>query len=327
MAGMPNPELDSLRDEVGKLRKEIQDDRVERYARNLELMRVWMMVYTPLVSLAFLAFAALGWRGLSDIQNNREKFEATSGQAAKLLGDVTAKFESIKKEDEGFREHFSQQNEDNAKIVQQNRAVLGGFKSDLNELERKHGELKATEAHLANDLTGLLGKVQDLTTTSKSLSTSLSSSLSLTTGIGDLLSTSLNLPIITSATVLSDGTLSIQGQGFGSGGKVLMNTQPLSTVAGSTSLSGQVSLPSLLALTASSPIEIPGPATWSDTSIAYADVRKLFSQMFHEDFDKRTTIVGLQVVEPGGQFGTRSSNLYLIYPTPAAPVGLGAVAR
>lgn len=83
---------------------------------------------------------------------------------------MTAKFEAIKKEDEGFRGQIP----DNAEVVQQNRTVLVGFKSNLNELERKHNELKATESQITTDLKGLRGQVQglssDLTATSRSFS-------------------------------------------------------------------------------------------------------------------------------------------------------------
>jgi hypothetical protein len=309
-AGIPNLELASLREEVSKLRKDIQDDRVERYARNLELMRVWMMVYTPIVSMMFLLFAFLGWRGLADIQTNKEKFEATAGKAAKLLDDVTAKFDAIKKEDEGFRGQIAE----NATIVQQNRTVLVGFKSDLNELERKHGELKVTEARLTSDLKGVSGQVQDLnsklTATSNSFNASLSSSLSLTTGIGDVVSTSLNVPIITSVAVSFDGSMSIQGQGFGSSGKVVMSTmQPLSGVFSSTQPLPQTGGQFSSSLTAQIPVlvpssyssvDFPGVLTWSDTSILCGDVKKFFAENFHEDFDARKTIIGIQVrVESG----------------------------
>jgi hypothetical protein len=328
-AGIPNPELESLRDEIGKLRKEMVDFRVERAAKHLEQMRNWMGVYTPIVSLVFLAFAALGFRGLSDIQSNREKFEATSGQAAKLLADVTAKFESIKKEEEGFREQIA----DNATVVQQNKTVLVGFKSDLNGLERKQGELRATEAQLTTNLTGLSGQVQDLSSNlaaaSRSFSASLSSSLSFTTGIGDVLSTSLNVPIITSVVVSADGGLSIQGLGFGSGGKVLIGTmRPLSGVLKSSQLppiSGQISP---VWMPGSPSVELPGTLTWSDTSIVCGDVKKFFAETFHEDYDTRKVAIGIQVeVEAGASpgalgTGTKSSNVYSILPTPPPPTSL-----
>jgi hypothetical protein len=295
-SGMPNPEMEGLRDEIGKLRKEMADFRIERAAKHLEHMRNWMGIYTPTVTGVFLLFALLGFRGLSDIQNNKEKFEATSGQAAKLLADVTVKFESIKKEDEGFRGQIAA----NEKVVQQNKTVLVGFKSDLSELERKHGELKTTEAQLTADLTGLRGKVQELTATSKS-------SLALTTGIGDILSTSLNVPIITSLFVSLDGGLTIQGIGFGSGGKVLMSYPP--------PLSGLVSLSSL----AGSSVEFPDPMTWSDTSIVCGNLRKVFTDTFHEDFYKRKSAIGIQVEVNSGVVGPKYSNVYSILPAPAPP--------
>jgi flagellar motor protein MotB len=321
-AGIPSPELEGLRDEIGKLRKEMADFRIERAAKHLEHMRNWMGFYTPTVTAVFLFFALLGYRGLTDIQNNKEKFDATSSQAAKLLAEVTAKFESIKKEDEDFRGQIA----DNARVVQQNKTVLAGFKSDLNELQMKNGELKATETRMTNDLNLVSGKIQELTATSRSFSTSLSSSVALTTGIGDFLSSSLNVPIITSAVESVDGVLTIQGQGFGPGGKVSMSTAPLSEAITQltgplTPSSAQLFLPALHAL---SVVEIPGTATWSDTSVVSSvDVKKFFTETFHEDFDTRKSAVGIIVeVGSGSQFVTKSSNVYWILPAPPPPIAL-----
>jgi hypothetical protein len=203
--GMPNPELEGLREEVNKLRKEIVDARIERAARHLELMRNWLGIYTPIVSLAFLIFALLGFRGLSDIQNNREKVETTSKQAASLLRDVSISFESLNKKNEDFNKLV----EDNKQIVERNKTILVGFRSSLNQLERKHGELRTTEVQIENSL-------RDLSSEVKTTSSSVSSSVNLTRGIGSLVSTSLNVPLITS--VFSDlaGRVTIGGFGFGS---------------------------------------------------------------------------------------------------------------
>ena len=60
-----------------------------------------------------MIFALLGFRGLSDIQNNREKVETTSKQAANLLRDVRISFESLNKKNEDFNGLV----EDNKQIV------------------------------------------------------------------------------------------------------------------------------------------------------------------------------------------------------------------
>jgi hypothetical protein len=97
-----------------------------------------MAVYTPTLTLVILIFGVLGYRGLSDIQSNREKFEATAARAETLLQNVAGKFESVKKEEAGFQGLIV----DNEKVVRQNKKVLGGFQSSLDELARKHDELR-----------------------------------------------------------------------------------------------------------------------------------------------------------------------------------------
>jgi hypothetical protein len=284
--GMPNPELECLREEVNKLRKEIVDARIERAAKHLELMRNWLGIYTPIVSLAFLIFALLGFRGLSDIQNNREKVETTSKQAASLLRDVSTSFESLTKKNEDFDRLV----EDNKQIVEHNKTVLMGFRSSLNELERKHGELRTTEVQIQNNL-------RDLSSEVKTTSNSVSSSVNLTRGIGSLVSNSLNVPVITS--VFSDlaGRLTIGGFGFGSSpGQVFLNPNVGILTADLQDTGGSGEVPRAI-------------ITWADDVIVCRE-----TQTQKMPFPTSPGFL-LQVISSSGA----KSNVYSAPPAPSAP--------
>jgi hypothetical protein len=309
--GISNPELEGLRDEISRLRREILDARVERSARHLELMRNWMAVYTPTVTLVILIFGVLGYRGLSDIQSNREKFDATATRAETLLQDVGGKFESVKKEEVNFEGLVAE----NEKVVQQNRKVLSGFQSSLDELDRKHVELRNTEVQIKGELQTLSRDVQklskDVKTTSSSLSASLSSSVAFTSGIGDVLSASLKIPIITSLTGPT-ADLSMQGLGFGSSrGKVLVNVTK--TGAFDSQLMSTLT-------TGPDSVELPQAAitNWSDTLISCPGLKQFVTETFHEDFDTRQSAILIQVIDESGA----KSNVYTLFARPPAPTSL-----
>jgi len=159
------PEFESLRADVIRLRQELVDARVERAAKHLEWMRNWMSIYTPTVTLAFIIFAALGYKGLSDIDANRIKVEAaakqatvtatqakaTAGQAETLVKDVNSKFESASQGEKQFQNQ-----------VQENKSILSGFQSSLSELQARDKELKVSGVELQNQMRDLSIEVKKL---------------------------------------------------------------------------------------------------------------------------------------------------------------------
>jgi hypothetical protein len=305
MAGTGTPNLQSLQDQMDTLRGQLVEDRVDRATRNMESMRNWMMVYTPLVSLALLIFAVLGIRGLSDIQANREKFETIAGQAGTLLTNTNNRFEAMNKDfNNKFnamnkeQEAFEKQVKENQQIVGQNKRVLGGFQSSLDELEKRHVELRATETKMEGDLSNLSREV-------KTTSSSLSSSIALTSDIGALVSGSLNVPLITSVyTAISMNQKIISGFGFGSSGRIFIK-----------GWIGGVSLQDTLDLTNQpNPAEVPLGAisTWSDKAIicSESEIEKLTG-------GKAAPIL-VQVVTSTGT----KSNVFSGVSAPSAPTGL-----
>jgi hypothetical protein len=302
------PDVDALRNEVSKLRQEMVDARMDRAARSLELTRNWMMVYTPTVTLLFLLFALLGYRGLADIQASRDKMEAISGQASKLLTEVNLRFDETNRDlstkvaaISNDQQTFHKMVEENEAIVSGNRNVLRGFHASLSELEQKQGELKVTENHLAAELRGLSQKLTDT-------SQSLSSSISLTSGLSGVLSSSLNIPLITSSFISKpqDQRL-ISGFGFGAPGQLFLkaDTSPAE-------ISGVV--PNLDLVGRADTVEVPSSAIlkWSDNEILCreSDLEKMSGA--------KQVALELQVVTQSGV----KSNVYRAGPALAPPSGL-----
>lgn len=202
---MVDREIDGLRKEIASLRKEIMDARIERAARHLELMRNWMSVYTPSVTLVLVIFGVLGWKSFSDVQSNREKVEATAGQAATLLSNVTNRFELMKKEQDDFEKLVK----DNEQVVEQNRTVLQGYRSSVAELEKKQGDIRKDQDELKKDLLTLSAE-------QRKTANSVTSSVSLSSGIGGIVSNILAVPVITSVVDVGNSSDLIGGFGFGS---------------------------------------------------------------------------------------------------------------
>lgn len=240
-AGLPDPELGSLRGEVEKIRNEIFDERVERAAKHVEMMRNWLGVYTLIVSTVLVGFGVLGWRGLSDIDSNKAKVEAASskvGEAVKgaetsasrtsaLLSQTEVSFQSLSAGEKKFKAAV----EENDRVVRQNRTILSGFKGSLAELEAKHKDLATRQNDLKAQEDKFRQDLVSLTTALQETSSSVSSSLVVTNGLGGLVSTSLNVPVITSVfSSVPMGTSTVGGYGFGpSPGRVLYKLAPNST--------------------------------------------------------------------------------------------------
>jgi hypothetical protein len=88
----------------------------------------------------------------------------------------------------------------------------------------------------------------------------------------------------------------------------------------------------VLVPTSFSSVEFPGVLTWSDTLISCGDVKKFFTENFHEDFDTRKSAIGIQVkveLGPTGLLGvvTKSSNVYSVLGPPATPTDVKIEAR
>jgi hypothetical protein len=95
MAEEPSPqalktELETLRSEFGQLKTDMQNERVQRAEQYMGNMRNWMAIYTPTVSLVFLLFAYLGFRGYSDIKTNRDRVDAEATKVQKTAQDFYA---------------------------------------------------------------------------------------------------------------------------------------------------------------------------------------------------------------------------------------------
>jgi hypothetical protein len=219
MTGTDTPsELQSLRDEVNKLRKEIVDAKVERAAKQMEQMRNWMSFYTPTVTAVFLIFAALGWRGLSDVEAGKARMEAKAVEVEKAAGNIDSTIEGFKAKERDFTTLVNE----NQNVVSKNKALFSGFQASLDKLEKKENALRDTANKVEGQLSTLSSKV---TSTSDLLSTS----ASLTSGIGSLVSTSLNVPVILEGpTFQIGGAESITGSGFGfEAGKLWVRIVPL----------------------------------------------------------------------------------------------------
>jgi|ERR1700722_14426860 hypothetical protein len=225
--------LESLQADVSRLRQELVDARVERAAKHLEWMRTWMSVYTPTVTLVFIIFTVLGYRGLSDIETNRKKVEGIAGQ----VEIDAAKAETVVK-DVSDTIHSSQQAVGQFKQqVQENQDLLTGLQSSQAALRSDYEGLRATSSQIEAKQRELF-KNQELT------SSSLSSSISFTSGLGNIVSQELNVPLIRSVT-FSTQTMTIEGFGFGSSGRIFVSDQDSGPLFGDLSAeSGAVEIPS-----------------------------------------------------------------------------------
>jgi hypothetical protein len=99
-----------------------------------------MSIYTPTVSLVFLVFAILGFRGLSDIRNNQREMETTSRQAKTLLSEVNTRVDALKKKEEDVERVV----EANKRVAEQNKNVIGDvarLRSEITTLKGQIGEV------------------------------------------------------------------------------------------------------------------------------------------------------------------------------------------
>jgi len=171
-------------------------------AKHLEWMRNWLGVYTPTVTLVFIMFAVLGYRSLSDIEINRKKVESIAGQVELDAGKAEKLVKNV-----GDTLYSSQQ------AVQQFQTQVQGLQASQTALKSDYDGLRATSTQIEQRE---LSKSQELT------SSSLSSSISFTSGLGHIVSNALNVPLIQSVSVAGE-TMSIEGFGFGSSsGRVLI---------------------------------------------------------------------------------------------------------
>jgi hypothetical protein len=276
---------ENLEEAISKLRKEFVEDRVERAARMMESLRNFMMVYTAVLTLVLAVFAVLGIKSWSDIDNNRIRVETAAtqaetaaGKASKVVADASSTLESTKQGEEEFK-----------KQVQENKTVLVGFRSSLNELETKHTALKASQDEVEH-------KVRALTTNVANTSNSLG-----------VFSSSLNVPLITSVyTSMLENQKLISGFGFGASGRLFIRvTNDNPSITGSFDLKNQ-----------SGAVEVPITAisSWSDKVIVCreSEIEKLTGG--------RTTPLQVQVVTSSDA----ESNVYSTGVPIPAPIGLTA---
>ena len=246
----------------------------------------------------------LGYKGLSDVDANRIKVEAaakqailtatqakaTAGQAETLVKDVNSKFESASQGEKQFQNQ-----------VQENKNILSGFQSSLSELQAKDKELKASGVELQNQM-------RDLSIEVKKAAGSLSSSVSLSTGLGGIVSTTLNVPVVTALSTSTDSKTSISGYGFGSiAGRIfvkLSNGGVLDTM----DLAGQLDS-----------LEIPSVSilSWADNTVIlpYASIERVVKG--------KTGSLLIQIVTNSGS----KSNVYSVPTQPQAPSGLNATVQ
>jgi len=161
----------------------------------------------------------LGYRGLSDIQNNEERIEATAKQASdtaqqaqKLVAEANLKLQSTSAAETKFQQQ-----------VQVNEDMLSGLRAEQTRLANEQASLTLQYAELKKT-SDIIGRKQtELAKNQEINASSLSNSLSLSSKIGGIISGTSNTPFITSIVVGKDST-SIKGFGFGpEAGRVFMN--------------------------------------------------------------------------------------------------------
>jgi hypothetical protein len=242
------------------------------------------MFYTAILTLFLGFFVFLGYKSWSDVNANRTRVEAAAtqaetaaGQAKKVVADASGTLESTKQGEEEFK-----------KQVQENKNVLVGFRSSLNELETKHTALKASQDEVEH-------KVRVLTTNVANTSNSLG-----------VFSSSLNVPLITSVyTPVLENQKLISGFGFGSSGRLFIRvTNDNPSITGSFDLKNQ-----------SGAVEVPITAisSWSDKVIVCreSEIEKLTGG--------KMTPLQMQV-----EIGDQKSNVFSTGIPPLAPIGLTA---
>lgn len=153
----------------------------------------------------------------------------------------------------------------------------------------------------------------------KNTSKSLRDSVALTSGIGDVVSSSLNIPIITSfGDITSRGApyapivVSIEGVGFGSkAGKLL--------VVEFTGASADLRSPVIDLTLNSDSVEVPGQQlSWSDAAISWNGADVFMMGKFKDAFNNQPHNILFQVISASGS----KSNVFAL---PQAPSSLRAI--
>jgi hypothetical protein len=195
---------------------------------------------------------------------------------------------------------------ENRDIVSKNKVVFSGFQASLDELKRKDGELRTTADKVEGQLKTLSASVSD---TSNQLTTS----RSVTNGIGNLVSVSLSVPLILTGPNERGGDQSLEGKGFGTEvGKLYVRVAPVDQ-----DLLALAGLPFNLSAQPDT-LDVP-LKTWSDDRIVFST--DTFNSLVASAISARRSLGWSLEFQVQTAAGTKSNVYQTISPRP--PVGLG----
>jgi archaellum component FlaC len=200
-----NAEIQQLNEKFQNERLARAEDKAARAGQHIEHMRNWLGMYTLMMSVLLLGFAALGYRGYSDIEANRKRAE----EAAAAVGDRAKRAEEAVQQANARLEAFREREKRVDEVLEKTDRTLAAVDSKLRPFEER-------VANLNGQVEGIRKKTNELDQGVNATLRISGSTLRQTDNLSSLvLQSGLGLPAIASAPCSISSSGQITGLNFG----------------------------------------------------------------------------------------------------------------
>jgi hypothetical protein len=183
-----NPPEPSVREEIAKIRNEIQQAKLDRAEKHATYMRNWLAILTVTVTVTFVGFGILGYTRYSDIQTYRTQMATEAKEVSDEASSVSVNAKKVTETAGAVNE------------------VMGGLKDKVEDLRSRMKDIEARYQKAEAQFTGAINRTNAIAQQTRfDVQTSLSSS-----ALG------LGFPAISSVTLAGrSGRSMIEGFNFG----------------------------------------------------------------------------------------------------------------